>query len=510
MNSPMLRRIVLCVVAGTFPAAAQNIVPNSPKLTTGSVSPTLPSNAISHVTANRMDLWIGTGKGLARTATGGATWESFAGDPAFARPSIFSIATKGDTIWAATGYNKDVDGNSVQTGTGYAYSLNNGASWNSRPQPMDAQTDTVVQYGINSVRFLPIVVPEQNVTFDAAITDSAVWVASWSSGLRRSTDMGATWQRTVLPNRTMNSISPTDSLGYYNMDPRNDNNYLMFAVYAQDASTIWAGSAGGVNKSTDGGVSWTKFSFENQLEHILANWVIAIGGQKRAGGMRIWTTNWPSDIQGEQYGVSYTDDGGRIWKNVLLGVKAYGFAFKDSIVYVASENGLYRSADGGESWIHAGSIIDQQTGNQITSNLFYAVDVIGDTVYGGTADGLVTTMDNAAHPFGESWHVARSYQPVPPGSASYAYPNPFSPRTEVTRIHYNAGTGGNSITVELFDFGMNRFKTVIKDVQRTAGEHDEIWDGRDETGSTVANGVYFYRVTYGSGDPSWGKIMVIQ
>jgi hypothetical protein len=122
----------------------------------------------------------------------------------------------------------------------------------------------------------------------------------------------------------------------------------------------------------------------------------------------------------------------------------------------------------------------------------------------------VKTIDNATHPFGETWQVARAYQPVGPGSTTYAYPNPFSPRSEVTRVHYNAPADGSTITVELFDFGMNRFKTIVKDVQRTSGERDELWDGRNESGAIVPNGVYFYRLTVNNGDPSWGKIMVIQ
>jgi hypothetical protein len=58
---------------------------------------------------------------------------------------------------------------------------------------------------------------------------------------------------------------------------------------------------------------------------------------------------------------------------------------------------------------------------------------------------------------------------------------------------------------------MNRLRTVVHDASRTGpGELDEIWDGRDDTGSGVPNGVYFYRISTGSTDPSWGKIMVLQ
>ena len=58
---------------------------------------------------------------------------------------------------------------------------------------------------------------------------------------------------------------------------------------------------------------------------------------------------------------------------------------------------------------------------------------------------------------------------------------------------------------------MYRVRTVITDAQRSGtNEHDEIWDGLDDSKRIVANGVYFYRVILDDGDPTWGKVMVLQ
>jgi flagellar hook assembly protein FlgD len=136
---------------------------------------------------------------------------------------------------------------------------------------------------------------------------------------------------------------------------------------------------------------------------------------------------------------------------------------------------------------------------------------MADTVYGGNADGLVKTVDNAANPFGEKWDVLRTSQPVGTPSATYSYPNPFSPKREAVRFHYNIGAASSTVTIEVFDFGMHRVKTVLRDAPRSGvQERDEIWDGKDETGSLAPNGVYFYKVTVSGGDPAWGKVMVIQ
>ncbi len=507
LSSIFLVLLLLLMLGSTGEAQVSRL--SKPELNGSSISPLPPSNSISHLVSSGTTLWVGTSNGLARTADGGRTWESFAGLAQFASPGIFAVDVKGDTIWAATGYTKEVNDQAVQTGSGYAYSTDNGATWTARPQPLDARSDSLVTYGTNSVWFLPIVVNEQNVTFDLALGGNAVWVASWSSGLRKTTDNGQTWQRIVLPSSSRDSIAPTDSLGSYRVDPRADNNYLAFSVMVQDTSTIWAGTAGGINRSTDGGVSWKKFRQSNEALPILSDWVIAISAQRLGSSIRVWTTNWPAEGNNQQYGVSYTDDGGKSWKNFLVGTKAYSFAFRDSIAYVATDDGMYRTADGGASWIRSGTIIDPSTGGQIASSAFFAVAVIGDTVFGGTGEGLAKTPDNAQAPFGSAWQVVRTYVPSNGRTTSYAYPNPFSPQSESIRIHYSTGSTPADVTIELFDFGMNRVRTLIKGVSRF-GETDELWDGRSDGGSIAPNGVYFYRLTMGSDEPIWGKIMVLQ
>jgi flagellar hook assembly protein FlgD len=38
----------------------------------------------------------------------------------------------------------------------------------------------------------------------------------------------------------------------------------------------------------------------------------------------------------------------------------------------------------------------------------------------------------------------------------------------------------------------------------------DFWDGRDDSGNIVPNGVYFYRVDVDSDTPLFGKVMVLQ
>jgi hypothetical protein len=239
--------------------------------------------------------------------------------------------------------------------------------------------------------------------------------------------------------------------------------------------------------------------------------VIAIAVQRFGGTERVWTTNWPAEGTDQQFGISYTETGGRSWKNFLAGIKAYAFAFRDSIAYVATDVGVYRTANGGATWDRSGTITGSTPGSQLVSPSFFCVGVLGDTLFAGSSEGLVMTVDNGLQPFGQTWEVFRSYTPLASAGDVYAYPNPFTPRSEPVRIHYTTPPGGGTVTLEIFDFGMNRVRTVVRDAQRPGDiETDEVWDGRTDSGDYVKNGVYFYRVTRSGQEALFGKIMVLQ
>jgi hypothetical protein len=344
--------------------------------------------------------------------------------------------------------------------------------------------------------------------------------------LRKSTDRGQTWQRIVLPPDSLNQISPSDTLKFalsgvdkffasdslYNKDTlRASLNHVMFSVYASDDSTIWVGTANGVNKSTNGGISWRKFNHLNQLKPISGNWVVGITEQRWGAKRILWAATVNAVDPDEKRGVSFSSDGGETWGTALLGEWAHNIAWRDSLVYVATDNGVYRSSDFGISWTRSGTIYDPSTLQRFASPTVYAVGVEGERLWTGGPEGLAYTIDSPPSPFGSSWKIFRTYQTVQATGQTYSYPLPFSPSSEAVRIHFSTAGKTTPVTIRLFDFAMQPVKTLLRDAVRSGSiEHDEIWDGRDDRGRRVANGIYFYRVELDGGDAQWGKIFVLQ
>jgi len=476
------------------------------------------SNSASVAVHDRGMLWFGTARGLSRTTNSGQTWTHFAGVPPFDYKGISAIATRGDTVWVAIGYSERRDGSTIQIGGGLHVSTDRGNAWSYVKQPMDSGTVDTLTYGINKIRALAVTVPEQNITFDIALTRNTVWITSFGGMFRKSTDHGRTWHRVILPpDGPIDRIAPTDTLNF-DLSPSSGRlglqenlNHIAFSVYASSDSTIWVGTSGGINKSTDGGISWRKFTAQNQLKPISGNWVVAINEQVLSGKRILWAATVNTRDANERQGVSFTSDGGETWSTTLLGERAHNIAFRDSIVYVATNNGLFRSADIGKTWIRSGSIVDLNTRQRFAYRTTYAVATKGDTLWMSGTEGIAYTVDHPSTPFGSLWKIFRTYEPVGSSGRTYAYPTPFSPDDEVVRIHYSTSGKTAPVTIRVFDFAMIPVRTIIENAVRSGDlEHDELWNGKDDFNRRVANGVYFYRVDIENKDSIWGKIHVVQ
>ena len=72
----------------------------------------------------------------------------------------------------------------------------------------------------------------------------------------------------------------------------------------------------------------------------------------------------------------------------------------------------------------------------------------------------------------------------------YNFPNPFNPNIEHTFIRYLLQES-KLVTIVIYDHTEQVVRRLVTDALELPGEHVDAWDGRDESGIMVANGVYY-------------------
>ena len=69
------------------------------------------------------------------------------------------------------------------------------------------------------------------------------------------------------------------------------------------------------------------------------------------------------------------------------------------------------------------------------------------------------------------------------------FPNPFNPSTTIKyQLPINS-----YVSLVVYNIKGEKVRTLVEK-EKSAGFHSVLWDGRDEDGNEVANGVYYYKV----------------
>ncbi len=515
-------RLLLAIVVGvTCNAAFGQVRPRTFRRASigldslsGSTEPSS-NSAYPIISANGI-VYLGTDKGLDVTTDGGRTFRSQWGSDGPIGASVSAIAVEGDTIAVAVGAGEIVqDGVPIDIGGGLYASVNAGATWTYEPQSRDSTNDTAVVFGKNVLRALPVTTDVANISYSLAFHKGYLYAADWAGGLRRTSDLGKAWQRMVLPPDYLDYITE-DSTYSFQLSPvagnlTTETNYSQsgFSLYSDGDSVLYLGTAGGIEKTTDNGYSWHKFS--HQSDHGLSgDWVVWITGQNYGTAHRIWATTLNANDATEVRALSYSTDCGASWHYILPGHSFHSVATIGETVYGASDDGLLVTSDFGLTSQVITNISDPKSGYSILSQSFAAVASTGDSIWVGTADGTAVGIDNGSGFGPQYWHVFRTSVSLPNASSTYFFPNPFSPRLDVGRIDYSVKSPGSIVTIRVYDFSMHVVKTILQNATRGQGEVRERWDGLDNQGQMVDNGVYFYSVVVNNGDPVWGKIMVVR
>ncbi|MBO7611506.1 MAG: hypothetical protein J6T23_04760 [Elusimicrobia bacterium] len=77
------------------------------------------------------------------------------------------------------------------------------------------------------------------------------------------------------------------------------------------------------------------------------------------------------------------------------------------------------------------------------------------------------------------------------------YPSPFNPNKEKIKIRYLLANRSN-VTIRLYDKAGKVVCKLLDGEERSAGTHEEEWDGRNYAGETLATGAYIVEIIAGS------------
>ena len=363
-----------------------------------------------------------------------------------------------------------------------------------------------------------------------AFEDSMIYAAT-SSGLKRSFDYGSNWEdvlifdyengyRFILPEFSSVSIfgssiwaGSKDGIAY-SFD--SGGKWKVHKFFLSYKLAIWAGTAAGIYKfiftEGDSANEVLGYSYYPDSSTISGDFVVSLGVQNLKNKKILWAGTQP--VYEGSYGLSRSTDDGETWEIFLPGDKVWNLDFDDSVVWSATSSGLQRSYDFGAKWDVFTYMTDLvRTDQKVFSPEYYASKVIKDTVWAGNADGLVKFNKNA--PVDTLGDVFRSYVHIGTEKTpeAYAYPNPFSPVSPEmngqVRIHFKPKQDGY-VTIKIYDFAMNLVTTVLDNKYEEGDqEHDTFWDGKNDKGDFVVNGVYFFKLE-AKGQTEWGKVVVIK
>jgi hypothetical protein len=237
---------------------------------------------------------------------------------------------------------------------------------------------------------------------------------------------------------------------------------------AVGTTNIWfnSGVGGRIYRTTNGGTTWTSgiapFTATSNVWFNNAQYGVATGSTAS--------------------GVARSTDGGATWTTVTVAGSGFliacGGSGNDDFWYARGTT-IYRSTDRGATF--SSSYVG--TGTYV--GLSFAT-------YGSSTSGWAVTSTGgiAAAYFSITGVEQQQVAEVPKVFAlDQNYPNPFNPSTNIKYQIQNT----SQVNLSIYNILGQRI-TTLKDEVQSVGYYSVTWDGRNEFGSHVSSGVYFYRI----------------
>ncbi len=328
-------------------------------------------------------------------------------------------------------------------------------------------------------------------------------------GLFKSTDGGASWQVLASPD---NDAVPR-RIGAIAIDPF-DSRHIIVGGVGFNESSASGHDFGGLYFSHDGGATWTR-----ELSFATNNyWCHAVVFHPTVTG-KIYTT---ITEQGSRSGIWRSSDGGGSWQQLTSGLPAAALfgrtslaisASNPDIIYAFAQNessgdkdallGVFRSADGGNTWKNvAGSYF--KTEGQISYGNTVAVHPTSPNIVICGGVDLHLTRNG-----GKTWKKV-SHWDADRGKPTYAHADHHAllmPASKPGRI-YSANDGGMDMSDDTGTNWTNRSKglvaTMFYDMDVAASDGKNFGGGAQDNGTVVtatgSSDDYFEKL---GGDGGW-------
>ena len=490
--------------------------------TATSEEPGLRSNIINCIALQgEKTTWVGTGQGMAVLHDKSEVFSLDTlhikdGEPRFLFDSIASLETQ-DPVVAFSGLAQE---NGEPFGTGIFMAtdgLADDIQWTWFDQPTESIDDSLATIGDGFFNARTVGGKRGNVTYDMDFSKDYLWITNWYGGLRRlDLNIMKEWERVPLPLDSTKELLTCDKNQYSLIDEKlilNDyywnstepelggnHNHKGFSVLAY-GDTVWVGTANGINRGIvgdNGCVDWKHYMHPD--DNLSGNWVIGIAKQEYDGKRIIWAVTRAILPEQEKNSVSFTRDDGDTWEFVedLINVGCNDIATQGTTVLVASEKGLWKTDDG-ENWELIPPAVEATpvSSDEILNNKVFVVEPdnrFGEPFYWiGTPDGLARSFDSDT----DNWQIYRAEYDI---DQIYAYPNPFSPYSHNQLnddgwVRFKTGDFDiDRIEFTVYNFGLEKVYSETFDWQTNPGAVK--WNGRDQRGEIVSNGVYFVNLRF--------------
>jgi photosystem II stability/assembly factor-like uncharacterized protein len=273
----------------------------------------------------------------------------------------------------------------------------------------------------------------------------------------------------------------------------------MVDVYFQDEMTGFAVGGSGsdldgeavVIRTADGGKTWQKVFQSTRQAGIEGEWGWKISFPSRLIGYV--SVEYRSNPESNDAKILKTEDGGLTWREIFvrgsqtnLGLQGLGFISPD-IGWTSGRGVTSLTVDGGDSWKQLAPYNPTTGEGQLDGamNRFYMVNDtlaygVGKYLYKLTGAGQVST-------------ALEMVELPSPFRLDPSFPNPFS---ESTTLRYSIESGAQ-VSLRVIDMTGRMHRTYPPTYQER-GQHEIVWDGRDDSGKKLPSGSYIFLVDIGS------------